>query len=135
MRLTTLAALAVLAAVIAAPASGDVYSRKHSVDARLSTPHARIAAAQEQAQQLSAQIDSVNSRIHSLEGRVGDVSVRLATLESDLVLHERKLQGLAALFRIETKRYLFLRGEYSLALARLNARLVQVYEEGDVDSV
>ena len=135
MRRTTLAALAVLAAVIAAPASGDVYSRKHSVDARLSTLHARIAAAQEQAQQLSAQIDSVNSRIHSLEGRVGDVSVRLATLESDLVLHRRKLDRLTALFRLETKRYFFLRREYSLALARLNARLVEVYEHGGVDSV
>ena len=132
----TLLALAGLAAlVMASPAAGDVYSRKHSVDARLSVLHGRIDEAKQRAQRLSAQIDSVSSRIHSLEGRVGDVSARLATLESDLALHERKLQGLAALFRIETKRYLFLRGEYSLALARLNARLVQVYEEGDVDSV
>jgi murein DD-endopeptidase MepM/ murein hydrolase activator NlpD len=30
---------------------------------------------------------------------------------------------------------LFLRRQYSLALARLNARLVEVYEQGDVDSV
>src|SRR5256714_1238960 len=96
MRRTTLAALAVLAAVIAAPASGDVYSRKHSVDARLSTLHARIAATQQRAQQLSAQIESVNSRIHSLEGRVGDVSVRLATLENDLGLHRRKLDQLVS---------------------------------------
>src|SRR6185436_12444385 len=34
-----------------------------------------------------------------------------------------------------TKRCLFLRREYSLALTRLNARLVEVYEQGDVDSV
>jgi murein DD-endopeptidase MepM/ murein hydrolase activator NlpD len=112
-----------------------VYSRKHSVDARLSAVHARIAEAQQRAERLSAEIDSVSSQIHGLEGRVGDVSARLATLEDDLALHERKLDGLAALFRIETKRYLFLRREYSLALARLNARLVEVYELGDVDSV
>jgi murein DD-endopeptidase MepM/ murein hydrolase activator NlpD len=135
MRRTTLVALAVLAAVIAAPASGDVYGRKHSVDARLSALHARIAAAQRQAQQLSAQIDSVSSQIQSLAGRVGDVSARLATLENDLALHQRKLDRLTALYRLETKRYLFLRREYSLALARLNARLVEVYEQGDVDSV
>jgi murein DD-endopeptidase MepM/ murein hydrolase activator NlpD len=135
MRRTTLAALAVLAAVIAAPAAGDVYSHKHSVDARLSTLHARIAAAQRQARQLSAQIDSVSSQIHSLEGRVGDVSARLATLENDLALHRRKLDRLTALYRLETKRYFFLRRQYSLALARLNARLVEVYERGDVDSV
>jgi murein DD-endopeptidase MepM/ murein hydrolase activator NlpD len=135
MRLTTLAALAVVASVLAAPAAGDVYSHKHSVDARLSALHARIATAQRQAQQLSAQIDSVSSQIQRLEGRVGDVSARLATLENDLALHQRKLNRLTALFRLETKRYFFLRRQYSLALARLNARLVQVYEQGDVDSV
>src|ERR671936_1209110 len=128
--------LAVLAALIlAAPAAGDVYSRKHSVDARLSRLHAKIAEAQQQASQLSAEIDAVSSRIHSLEGRVGDVSARLATLEDDLALHRRKLDGLTALFRIETSRYVYLRRQYGLALARLNARLVEVYEQGDIDSV
>src|SRR2546422_804104 len=113
MRRTTLVVLAVLVAVMAAPASGDVYSRRQSVDARLSTLHARIAAAQRQAQQLSAQIDSVSSQIHSLEGRVGDVSAHLATLENDLALHRRKLDRLTALYRLETKRYFFLRRQYS----------------------
>jgi murein DD-endopeptidase MepM/ murein hydrolase activator NlpD len=135
MRRTTLVAVAVAAAVVAAPAAGDVYSHKHSVDARLSTLHARIAEAQRTAQELSAQIDSVSSQIQRLEGRVGDVSARLATLENDLALHERKLDRLTTLYGLETKRYLFLRRQYSLALARLNTRLVEVYEQGDVDSV
>ena len=135
MRRITLAAVAVVAAVLAAPAAGDVYSHKDSVDARLSAVHARIAAAQRQAQQLSAQIDSVSSQIQRLQGRVGDVSTHLATLENDLALHHRKLDRLTALFRLETKRYFFLRRQYSLALARLNARLVEVYEQGSVDSL
>jgi murein DD-endopeptidase MepM/ murein hydrolase activator NlpD len=135
MRRTTLAAVAVLAVVVASPAAGDVYGRKHSVDARLSALHARIAEAQRKAQALSAQIDSVSFQIQRLEGRVGDVSARLTTLERDLALHQRKLDRLTALFRLETKRYLFLRRQYSLALARLNARLVAVYEQGNVDSV
>ena len=135
MRRTTLVAVAVLAVVVASPAAGDVYGRKHSVDARLSALHARIAEAQRKAQALSAQIDSVSSQIQRLEGRVGDVSARLTTLESDLALHQRKLDRLTALFRLETKRYLFLRRQYSLALARLNARVVAVYEQGNVDSV
>ena len=128
-------AVAVLAVVVASPAAGDVYGRKHSVDSRLSALHARIAEAQRKAQALSAQIDSVSSRIQRLEGRVGDVSARLTTLEGDLALHQRKLDRLTALFRLETKRYLFLRRQYSLALARLNARVVAVYEQGNVDSV
>jgi murein DD-endopeptidase MepM/ murein hydrolase activator NlpD len=135
MRRTTLVAVAVLAVVVASPAAGDVYGRKHSVDARLSALHARIAEAQRKAQALSAQIESVSSRIQRLEGRVGDVSARLTTLEGDLALHQRKLDKLTALFRLETKRYLFLRRQYSLALARLNARVVAVYEQGNVDSV
>jgi murein DD-endopeptidase MepM/ murein hydrolase activator NlpD len=135
MRRTTLVAVAVFAVVVASPAAGDVYGRKHSVDARLSALHARIAEAQRKAQALSAQIDSVSSRIQRLEGRVGDVSARLTTLESDLALHQRKLDRLTALFRLETKRYFFLRRQYSLALARLNARVVAVYEQGNVDSV
>jgi murein DD-endopeptidase MepM/ murein hydrolase activator NlpD len=133
MRRIALASL--LGLIVAAPAAGDVYNRKHSVDARISTLHARIAEAQQRAQRLSAEIDSVSSRIHSLEGRVGDVSARLATLENDLALHQRKLDRLTDLFRLETKRYLFLHREYGLALARLNARLVEVYERGDVDTV
>jgi murein DD-endopeptidase MepM/ murein hydrolase activator NlpD len=129
-------ALAVLAGlIVAAPAAGDVYSRKHSVDARLSALHARIAQAQQRAQQLSAQIDAVSSRIHSLQGRVGDVSARLATLEDDLALHRQKLDRLSSLFQIETKRYVYFRREYDFALVRLNARLVEVYERGDVDTV
>ena len=135
MRRRVFCILVLIAVVLAAPASGDVYSRKQSVDARLSTLHARIARAEEQASQLSAEIDSVSSRIHALEGRVGDVSSRLVTLEADLALHQRKLDRLTALFRLETKRYFYLRRQYDLALARLNARLVEVYEQGDVDSL
>ena len=133
MKRIVLAGIAAL--VVATPAAGDVYSRKHSVDARISTLHSKIAEAHQRAQELSAEIESVTARIHTLQGRVGDVSARLATLENDLALHREKLAKLTALFGIETKRYLFLRREYSLALARLNARLVQAYRQGGVDTV
>jgi len=133
MKRIALAAIAAL--VVATPAAGDVYSRKHSVDSRISTLHTKIAEAQQRAQELSAEIDSVTARIHTLQGRVGDVSARLATLENDLALHRRKLHKLTALFRIETQRYFFLRREYSLALARLNSRLVEAYRQGGVDTV
>src|SRR5919204_1263024 len=129
-------ALTLVALVVTtAPAAGDVYSRKHAVDARISSLHAKIARAEQRAQELSTEIGSVNARIHGLEGRVGDVSARLATLEDDLALHRRKLDRLTALYRIETRRYFFLRGEYALALHRLNTRLVEIYEHGDVDTV
>jgi murein DD-endopeptidase MepM/ murein hydrolase activator NlpD len=130
-----LAFAAIGALLLAAPAAGDVYSHKHSVDARISALHARVDAAQQRAERLAAEIESVNSRIHGLETRVGDVNTRLAALENDLALHRRKLDRLTELFRVQTRRYSLLRGQYSLALARLNARLVQVYEQGDVSSL
>jgi murein DD-endopeptidase MepM/ murein hydrolase activator NlpD len=133
MRWLALAAIGAL--LLAAPAAGDVYGRKHSVDARISVLHARAAAAQQRADQLVAEIDSVNSRIHGLETRVGDVNTRLAALETDLALHRRRLDGLMELFRVQTRRYTFLRRQYSLAVARMNARIVEIYEQGDVSSL
>jgi murein DD-endopeptidase MepM/ murein hydrolase activator NlpD len=135
MTRTAVAATALVAVIAATPAAGDVYSRKQSVDARLSSLHAKIAQTQERARVLAGEIDTVSSQIHGLESRVGDVSARLVTLEADLALHQRKLDRLTALFEIETKRFFFLRHEYALALGRLNARLVQVYERGDVDTL
>src|SRR5947207_14337336 len=130
-----LAFAAIGALLLAAPAAGDVYGHKHSVDSRILVLQGHVAAAQQRAERLVAEIDSVNSRIHGLETRVGDVNTRLAALESDLALHRRKLDRLTELFRIQTRRYSLLRGQYSLAVERLNARLVQVYEQGDVSSL
>ena len=130
-----LAFAAIGALLLAAPAAGDVYSHKHSVDTRISVLQGRVAGAQQRAERLVSEIDSVNARIHGLEARVGDVNSRLAALESDLALHRLKLDRLTELFRIQTRRYSLLRGQYALAVERLNARLVQVYEQGDVSSL
>src|SRR5215831_8037236 len=129
MRWLALAAIGAL--LLAAPAAGDVYGRKHSVDARISALHWRAAVAQQRAEQLVAEIDSVNARIHGLEARVGDVNSRLAALETDLALHRRRLDGLTELFKVQTRRYTFLRRQYWLAVARMNARIVALYEQGD----
>jgi murein DD-endopeptidase MepM/ murein hydrolase activator NlpD len=116
-------------------ASGDIATRKESIDARLGRLHEKIAAAQRQERALSDQIADVTSQIRSLEARVVDVSSRLATLEHDLALYQEKLDHLAALFRLETKRLNFLRGQYHVSLERLNSRLVAIYESGDMDTL
>jgi murein DD-endopeptidase MepM/ murein hydrolase activator NlpD len=130
-----LAVAAIGALLVAAPASGDVYGRKHSVDARISALRARATAAQQRAEQLVVEIDSVNVRIRGLEARVGDVNNRLAALETDLALHRRRLDGLTELFSVQTRRCTFLRRQYSLAVARMNDRIVEIYEHGDVSSL
>ena len=127
---------ALLALLVGTPAvAGDVTSRKESVDARLARLHEQIAAAQRREQALTAEIASVSERIQGLQRRVGDVTARLSTLERDLALHREKLDRLNALYELETRRYLFLRRQYALALHRLATRLVAVYEGGEPDTL
>jgi murein DD-endopeptidase MepM/ murein hydrolase activator NlpD len=125
----SLSLLALTLLVSAAPAAGDVSSRKASIDQRISSLQSRIAAARARESRLSAEIVAVTTRIRSLESQVGDVSRRLSVLESDLALHQRRLDALTALFRVQTQRYTFLRREYAAALARLDRRLVEIYKQ------
>jgi murein DD-endopeptidase MepM/ murein hydrolase activator NlpD len=125
----------VLVAVAAAPASGDVGSRKQAIDARLQRVQAKIAWAHHREQVLAGQISSVNREIRGLASQVGVVSDRLAPLERDLELHREKLDRLNELFRLQTSRYRFYRHEYQAMIERLGNRLVDLYESGEPSSL
>jgi len=133
-RLLLLVAIVLLGA-LAAHASGDDYSRKQSIDARLRNVQAKIAWAERRQRALSAQLDSVNTRLRALSGQVGDVSAQLATIEHDLALHEQKLDRLTELYRVETARFVSLRRQYGITVERLNDRLVELYEGGEPSTV
>jgi len=123
--------LAVLVAVCATPASGDVGSRKQAVDARLARVQAKIAWAQQRERTLAGQIADVNGEIRGLAQQVGVVSTELAPLEHDLQLHKEKLGRLSELFRVQTARFRFYRAEYRALSDRLGNRLVDLYERGE----
>jgi murein DD-endopeptidase MepM/ murein hydrolase activator NlpD len=123
--------LAVVVAVCAAPASGDVSTRKQAVDARLARMQAKIAWAQQRERTLAGQIAEVNGEIRGLAQQVGVVSTELAPLERDLELHKEKLVRLAELFKVQTARFHFYRREYQALLERLGNRLVDLYEQGE----
>jgi len=133
-RLLVIAAV-VLSAVVAARASGDDYSRKHSIDARLQKVQAKLAWAERRRKELSAQLDSVEARLRALSDRVGDVSARLVTIEHDLALHQEKLDKLTELYKVETARFLSLKRQYGITVARLDQRLVELYEGGDPNTL
>ena len=126
---------ALLLAVVAAPASGDVASRKAAVDARLQRVQAKIAWAQERERTLATEIASVNGQIRGLSSQIGVVSAQLEPLERDLQLHKEKLARLNELFRLQTSRYHFYRSEYSALIDRLGNRLVDLYEQGEPSSL
>src|SRR5262249_52323223 len=129
MRLAPL--IATLVAVCAAPASGDVSTRKQSVDARLERVQAKIEWAKQREQTLAGQIDEVNGQIRGLAQQVGVVSTELAPLERDLQLHKEKLARLTELFTLQTQRFHFFRREYQALIDRLDNRLVDLYERGE----
>ncbi len=125
-----LAAIALAAA--AAPAAGTNPSdRKADVDAQLSRVHDKIAALQARESTLKSEIATVTTRIRALEGRVGGAQARLEPLERDLELHQERLAHLTALFELQTQRLRFLRSQYTVALARLDRRLIDLYESDE----
>jgi len=119
-----LAIVCVACLVLAAPAAGDSGGKLGAVQAQLAAARAKEA-------RLTKQISDVTSSIRSLESRVGDVSQKLSILEQDLVLHERRLDKLDALYEFETERLTFLRRNYARALHELNLRMIDIYETHD----
>ena len=130
-RRVLLLAVVVLLGALAAPASGDDYSRKHAIDARLQKVQAKLAWAEKRQKELSAQLDSVNAQLRDLTKRVGDVSTRLATIEHSLALHQEKLDRLTELYKVQTERFLSLKHQYGITVERLDQRLVELYEGGE----
>jgi len=120
-----------LVMLVAAPASGGIYDRKQDIDDQIAGVQSKLAQAREREASLSAEIASVSQKIQALESEVGDVSSRLAVLEKDLALHQRKLDHLKELFDLQSERLTFLRSQYMVAVDRLSARLVAVYEGGE----
>ena len=104
-------------------------------DERLGVLESRIAAARAQEEHLSGEISSLTERIRELEAQEGDVALRLATLTNDLALHQRRLDKINALFKLQTERLRFLKGQYATATSRLSRRLVQLYQEDDHSAI
>ena len=74
-------------------------------------------------------------QIKTLEVKVGDVSSRLTSLQSDLALHQRRLDKLNQLFHLQTVRFHYLKHEYALAVKRLNLRLIDIYKQDEPTTV
>ena len=110
--------------VLATPAAGDNSGKIASLQGKIAAARAREA-------HLTADIASVTQQIRSLESRVGDVSQRLSVLERDLELHQRRLEKLNELYKLQTSRLHFLHNEYERVVSTLSARMVDLYETQD----
>ena len=117
------------ALLISTTASGEpgLGERKQSLDARIDGLKGKIAGARKREGVLSSQIEVVTGKIRALQGDIDSASARLDGLENMLALHERKLNQLHELFRLQTSRLLFLQRQHKAATKRLNRRLVEIY--------
>jgi murein DD-endopeptidase MepM/ murein hydrolase activator NlpD len=120
-----LSLLVLIPASLSTPAKAD----------RLQSLQEKIAAAQAEEARLSSDIGSLESQIRDLEREVGGVSVRLDTLEHDLVLQQEKLNRVLRLFRFQTRQLDFLRRQYNVSVRRLNLRLIALYEGEEQSSL
>jgi peptidoglycan hydrolase CwlO-like protein len=128
--------LAVVLALAAPALAGDNYGdQKAAVDAKLAHLHSKIAKAHAKEAALSSQIGGLTNEIHALEQRVGDVSSQLTSLQSDLALHQRRLDKLNQLFHLQTIRFRDLKHQYKLAVRRLNLRLIDIYKQSEPTTV
>jgi peptidoglycan DL-endopeptidase CwlO len=124
-------------ALVAAPAFGgdNLGQQKASLDAKLQKVQAKIAAARARESSLNKQIGGLTTQIQVLETQVGGVSSRLSSLRADLVLHQHRLNILNRLYQVQTTRFRDLKHEYSLAVIRLDNRLVNIYKQPDPGTI
>ncbi|MDX6512633.1 MAG: hypothetical protein QOE36_2137 [Gaiellaceae bacterium] len=124
-----------LVPLAATPALGDVRSHKQQLDAKIAALNAKISNAHAKEGILTGQISQVTARIRSLQGSVDSAQGRLDRLRRVLGLHQEKLYALARVYALQSQQYTFLRSQYAIASARLNRRLVQLYESERPDTL
>jgi murein DD-endopeptidase MepM/ murein hydrolase activator NlpD len=127
--------LLALGAVLAGPAFAGLGDDKAEIDQKLAHLRSAIARHQAQESRLSSQIAGLTTQIHGLERRVGDVSSQLSALQADLALHQRRLDKLNQLWRLQTTRFNALKRTYALSVRRLNLRLVNMYKQDEPTAI
>ena len=118
-----------LTLAFAGPAVGDdITAKKQAVDSRIAMLHGTLTQVQRAQSGLRSEIDGLSSRIQTLETKVGDVTLTLQTLRQDLAMRDERLTKLNDLYGLQSERLGLLTRQYGLAVARLNERLVAIFE-------
>jgi murein DD-endopeptidase MepM/ murein hydrolase activator NlpD len=121
--------LASLLLVVSPVASGgeSPSEQKEIVDGRINGLEKKIEAARQREGVLSSEIEVVTDKINALQDDVDAASARLGELENVLALHQRRLDRLNELYRLQTRKLVFLQGQHKVATERLSKRIVDIY--------
>jgi murein DD-endopeptidase MepM/ murein hydrolase activator NlpD len=129
-RTSLFAAFLGVAALILTPlaAGQSTWDRKSQIDARISSLQSAISQAKQREGALSSEIANASNEIDSLESDISVLSARLAVLERELAAHRARLERLEDRFEQQTRYLNHLRRQLEIAQARLEARLVEIYQ-------
>jgi septal ring factor EnvC (AmiA/AmiB activator) len=123
-----------LLTILVPGASGQsVWDQKRHLDSRIAGLQAQIAQAKDQEGVLTSEIEAASSRIGALEDKISVLTDRLTKLENDLAAHRRQLERLEELYDEQTAQLIRLRKQLAVAQARLEARLVELYQSAETD--
>ncbi len=125
--LVAAAAVALASLLAAGAAVGDPGTDKARVDTRLGGLRGQAAAQQHQAGVLTRQLSAVAQQVRDLQAGVDAQQARLAVLEGTLASARTRLASLERTIAAQTARLTRLRGQYDIALRRLERRVRDLY--------
>ena len=136
-RLTLLALVFALGVAFGVPSAlgQSASEQQQSLDSKIAGLQNEIANAKHKEGVLTTEISGASSQISALQGDIGALTAKLAALESDLAVHRGRLEQLQAKYKEQTDSYHRLRLDHQIALERLEARLVQLYETADTSEL
>lgn len=136
-RISLLAALVagLLTILVPGAAGQSAWDQKRHLDSRIAGLHAQIAQAKDKEGVLTSEIEAASSRIGALEDKIAVVTDKLTRLENDLAAHRERLARLEGLYEEQTAQLIRLRKQLAVAQARLEARLVELYQSAETDEL
>jgi murein DD-endopeptidase MepM/ murein hydrolase activator NlpD len=128
-------ALALTAGLLVAAAVGDPGAEKTRVDTRLGGLRAQADEQQRQAGVVTAELSAVAQRVREVQAGVDAQQSRLAVLQTRLANARTRLDTLEQTIADQTVRLTRLRGQYDIALARLERRVRELYMTDGPDAL
>jgi len=133
--LVAAAVVALASLLVAGVAVGDPGTEKAQVDSRLGGLRDRAAEQQRQAGVLTDELSAVARQVRDLQAGVDAQQARLAVLEGTLASARSRLASLERTIAAQTTRLTRLRGQYDIALRRLERRVRDLYMTDGPDTL
>ena len=129
------AAAVALASLLAGVAVGDPGADKARVDRRLGGLREQAAQQEQQAGVLTDELSAVAQQVRDLQAGVDAQRARLAVLEGTLATARNRLTSLERTIAAQTARLTRLRGQYGIALRRLERPVRDLYMTDGPDTL